>query len=60
MSVGRKLQDEVDQPTDDELNTYYIEHLDEYNKDETRNIRYASWKKSPENIDTTRVYEEAA
>ena len=57
--IGRKLQDEVDQPTDDELNTYYIEHLDEYNKDETRNIRYASWKKSPENIDTTRVYEEA-
>ena len=57
--VGRKLQDEVAQPTDDELYTYYIEHLDEYNKDETRNIRYASWKKSPENIDTTRVYEEA-
>ncbi len=57
--IGRKLQDEVSQPTDDELYTYYIEHLDEYIKDETRNIRYASWKKSPENIDTSRVYEEA-
>jgi len=57
--IGRKLQDEVAQPTDDELYTYYIEHLDEYIKDETRNIRYASWNKSPENIDTSRVYEEA-
>ncbi len=56
--IGRKLQDEITRPTDDELYEYYIEHLDEYKKDETRNIRYASWKKSPEKNDTTRVYEE--
>ena len=30
--IGRKLQNEVAQPTDDELYTYYTEHLNEYKK----------------------------
>jgi len=57
--VARNLQDEVSPPTDDELYQYYIDHIDDYTKDETRNIRYVKWSKESAARDSARVIEEA-
>ena len=57
--VARKLQDEVSNPTDDELYQYYIDHIDDFTKDETRNIRYVKWAKESAARDSIRVFEEA-
>ena len=57
--IGQKLKDEVDEPTDEELRQAYEADLESFAKEETRNIRYVSWKKAPAQLDTIRVYEEA-
>ncbi len=57
--VARKLQDEVSDPTDDELYEYYIDHIEDFTKEETRNIRYVRWAKESAARDSARVYEEA-
>ena len=57
--IGQKLKDEVDEPTDEELRQAYEADLESFAKEETRNIRYVSWKKAPSQLDTIRVYEEA-
>ena len=57
--IGQKLKDEVDEPTDEELRQAYEAELESFAKEETRNIRYVSWKKAPAQLDTIRVYEEA-
>ena len=57
--IGQKLKDEVDEPTDAEVRQAYEAELESFAKEETRNIRYVSWKKAPSQLDTIRVYEEA-
>ena len=57
--IGQKLKDEVDEPTDAEVRQAYEADLESFAKEETRNIRYVSWKKAPSQLDTIRVYEEA-
>ena len=57
--IGQKLKDEVDEPTDAEVRQAYEAELESFAKEETRNIRYVSWKKAPAQLDTIRVYEEA-
>ena len=57
--IGQKLKDEVDEPTDAEVRQAYEADLESFAKQETRNIRYVSWKKAPSQLDTIRVYEEA-
>ncbi|HIB60340.1 MAG TPA: hypothetical protein EYO52_01625 [Candidatus Marinimicrobia bacterium] len=57
--IGQKLKDEVDEPTDAEVRQAYEADLESFAKEETRNIRYVSWKKAPAQLDTIRVYEEA-
>ncbi len=57
--VGRKLADEVPNPSDDELYQYYIDHIEDFTKEETRNIRYVRWPKESVARDTARVFEEA-
>ncbi len=57
--IGQKLKDEVDEPTDAEVRQAYEAELESFAKEETRNIRYVSWKKTPAQLDTIRVYEEA-
>jgi len=57
--IGQKLKDEVDEPTDEELRQAFATDIESFAKEETRNIRYVSWKKVPAQLDTIRVYEEA-
>ena len=57
--IGQKLKDEVDEPTDEELRQAFATDIESFAKEETRNIRYVSWKKIPAQLDTIRVYEEA-
>ena len=57
--IGQKLKDEVNEPTDAEVRQAYEADLESFAKEETRNIRYVSWKKAPSQLDTIRVYEEA-
>jgi len=57
--IGQKLKDEVDEPTDAEVRQAYEADLKSFAKEETRNVRYVSWKKAPSQLDTIRVYEEA-
>jgi len=57
--IGQKLKDEVDEPTDEELRQAFATDIESFAKEETRNIRYVSWKKNPAQLDTIRVYEEA-
>ena len=57
--IGQKLKDEIDEPTDAEVRQAYEADLESFAKEETRNIRYVSWKKAPSQLDTIRVYEEA-
>jgi len=57
--IGQKLKDEVNEPTDAEVRQAYEADLKSFAKEETRNIRYVSWKKAPAQLDTIRVYEEA-
>ena len=57
--IGQKLKDEVDEPTDEELQQAFATDIESFAKEETRNIRYVSWKKVPAQLDTIRVYEEA-
>ena len=57
--IGQKLKDEVNEPTDAEVRQAYEADLESFAKQETRNIRYVSWKKAPSQLDTIRVYEEA-
>ena len=57
--IGQKLKDEVNEPTDAEVRQAFEADLKSFSKEETRNIRYVSWKKAPSQLDTIRVYEEA-
>ncbi len=57
--VARKLLDEVPKPTEEEMYQYYVDHLDDYRKEETRAIRYVKWAKNPAGIDSSRVLDEA-
>jgi hypothetical protein len=57
--IGQKLKDEVEEPTDEELRQAFATDIESFAKEETRNIRYVSWKKVPAQLDTIRVYEEA-
>lgn len=57
--VARKQQDDSFTPTEEEMEKYFINHLDDFSKDETRNIRYVKWSKGPAERDSIRVFEEA-
>ena len=57
--VSRKLQDESPNPSEDEMYEYFIDHVDDYSKDETRSIRFLKWSKEPAARDSIRVFEEA-
>lgn len=57
--MGQRMKDDVPDPTEDELMKAYQDDLESFTKDETRSIRFVSWKKSPTERDTLRVKEEA-
>jgi len=57
--IGLKLKDDLAEPTEEEIQLAYFADLELFSKDETRNIRYVSWKKGPAKSDTARVKEEA-
>ena len=57
--IGQKLKDEVDEPTDEELRQAFATDIESFAKEETRNIRYVSWKKVPAQFDTKRVNKKA-
>jgi len=57
--IGLKLKDDFAEPTDEEIQLAYSADLESFSKDETRNIRYVSWRKGPTKSDTSRVNEEA-
>lgn len=47
------------EPTEEQLLVEYNNRLDEFEKGETRSLRYISWKKDPAEIDSISVKEEA-
>ncbi len=57
--ISQKLRDEIDETTEEELFAAYTADLESFAKEETRNIRYVSWKKAPGKLDTSRVFEDA-
>ncbi|MDP6276530.1 MAG: SurA N-terminal domain-containing protein [Candidatus Marinimicrobia bacterium] len=57
--MGLKLKDDIAAVTELELKAAYENDLESFAKEETRNIRYVSWKKEPASRDTARVHEEA-
>jgi len=55
----RTVQDSVEAPTEDDLRAEYQQRLDEFARDELRNLKLVSWKKVPSLDDTLRTEEEA-
>ena len=49
------VQDEVSDPTEDELFEEYTRRIDDFNREETRRLEIAAWEKKPSIEDTNRV-----
>jgi len=49
------VQDEVSDPTEDELFEEYTRRIDDFNREETRRLEIAAWEKKPSLEDTNRV-----
>ena len=49
------MQDDVSDPTEDELFEEYTRRIDDFNREETRRLEVAAWEKKPSVEDTNRV-----
>jgi len=49
------VQDDVSDPTEDELFEEYTRRIDDFNREETRRMEIAAWEKKPSLDDTNRV-----
>ena len=49
------VQDDVSDPTEDELFEEYTRRIDDFNREETRRLEIAAWEKKPSLEDTNRV-----
>ena len=49
------VQDQIDEPTEEELFNDYTERIDDFYREEVRNLEVVSWEKKPSNEDSSRV-----
>ena len=52
------VQDQIDEPTEEELFNDYTERIDDFYREEVRNLEVVSWEKKPSNGDSSRVLDE--
>ena len=52
------VQDQIDEPTEEELFNDYTERIDDFYREEVRNLEVVSWEKKPSNEDSSRVLDE--
>jgi parvulin-like peptidyl-prolyl isomerase len=56
-SAGREV--EIEEPTEQEIVAEYQKTIDDYERDETRELRYVVWPKVPSNLDSQLVLDQA-
>lgn len=52
------VKDEVEEPTEEELFNEYTEKIDDFYREEMRNLEVVSWEKKPSSDDSIRVLDE--
>ena len=52
------VQDQIDEPTEEELFNDYTERIDDFYREEVRDLEVVSWEKKPSNEDSSRVLDE--